>query len=159
MPGIPGETSIQSSRNNPGSTVSSSQNSRLEPVKVLLPSVPTHNEPLNSGTQSSSSSQLPAPNKRPDAEIEGPNYENTVEIGRGSRNREQFDMRAKMRDIVENGVDENATSYENLNMDYIARLTGEGFSKDLVIRALGITRNDIQMARDILNEFGTRASS
>lgn len=68
---------------------------------------------------------------------EGHNYENTG-MGRGK-------------------LDET-TSYENINMDHIARLTGEGFSQDLVIRALGISRNDVEMARDILNEFGTRAS-
>jgi len=54
--------------------------------------------------------------------------------------------------------DGEATSYENLNMDYISRLTGEGYSQELVIRTLGITRNDIDMARDILHEFATRAS-
>lgn len=156
---VPGNSSgdaamVPPTRTNPGSTASSLQNPKLElPVKVIVPSV------ASSSSSSSVHSSVPPPNKRPDVEVEGPNYENTVEIGRGLRNREQYDMRAKMRDIVENGGDENTTSYENLNMDYIARLTTEGFSQDLVIRALGITRNDIEMARDILNEFGTRASS
>uniref|UniRef100_T1IWL0 E3 ubiquitin-protein ligase CBL n=1 Tax=Strigamia maritima TaxID=126957 RepID=T1IWL0_STRMM len=47
-------------------------------------------------------------------------------------------------------------SYENLHMDYIAQLVTEGFSREAVIRALWITKNNIDMARDILNEFGSR---
>ena len=44
-------------------------------------------------------------------------------------------------------------SYENLNMDHIAKLCCEGHSQARVIRALGITNNDIAMARNILQEF------
>ncbi|CAH2246323.1 jg20086 [Pararge aegeria aegeria] len=47
-------------------------------------------------------------------------------------------------------------SYENINLDYIARLVGEGYPKDIVVRALGITRNDLEMACDILHEFGCK---
>ncbi|XP_026743567.1 E3 ubiquitin-protein ligase CBL-B-B isoform X1 [Trichoplusia ni] len=47
-------------------------------------------------------------------------------------------------------------SYENINLDYIARLVGEGYPKDIVVRALGITRNDLEMACDILHEFGSK---
>uniref|UniRef100_A0A7R9RGK5 E3 ubiquitin-protein ligase CBL n=1 Tax=Argulus foliaceus TaxID=509924 RepID=A0A7R9RGK5_9CRUS len=46
--------------------------------------------------------------------------------------------------------------YENLNMDHITLLTSEGYSRDIVIRALGITRNDLNMARDILHEFANK---
>ncbi|CAB4060355.1 CBL [Lepeophtheirus salmonis] len=46
-----------------------------------------------------------------------------------------------------------SVSYENINMDYISQLCIEGFPQNLVIRALGITRNDLSMARDILKEF------
>lgn len=52
--------------------------------------------------------------------------------------------------------DNGSVSYENLNMDYIKRLVSEGYSKDAVIRALGITRNNVDMACDILHEFGTK---
>ena len=48
---------------------------------------------------------------------------------------------------------DGTVSYENLNMDYISQLCGEGFQQSRVIRALGITRNDLAMARDILQEF------
>merc|ERR1719510_790587 len=48
---------------------------------------------------------------------------------------------------------DGTVSYENLNMDYISQLCSEGFQQSRVIRALGITRNDLGMARDILLEF------
>ncbi|XP_052747895.1 E3 ubiquitin-protein ligase CBL-B-B isoform X1 [Galleria mellonella] len=50
-------------------------------------------------------------------------------------------------------------SYENINLDYIARLVGEGYPKDIVVRALGITRNDLEMACDILHEFGSKVTN
>ncbi|XP_022915745.1 E3 ubiquitin-protein ligase CBL-B [Onthophagus taurus] len=46
--------------------------------------------------------------------------------------------------------------YENLNMDYIKKLVNEGYSQDAVIKALYITRNNVDMACDILHEFGTK---
>lgn len=46
--------------------------------------------------------------------------------------------------------------YENLNMDCVKKLVGEGYSQDSVIKALGITRNNVDMACDILHEFGTK---
>ncbi|XP_021928155.1 E3 ubiquitin-protein ligase CBL-B-B isoform X2 [Zootermopsis nevadensis] len=56
-------------------------------------------------------------------------------------------------------VSEASVAYENLNMDYIAKLTSEGYAQDAVIRALGITRNDIEMAWDILHEFATKQTT
>ncbi|KAG8228070.1 hypothetical protein J437_LFUL009042 [Ladona fulva] len=49
--------------------------------------------------------------------------------------------------------------YENLNMEYIARLTSEGYAQEEVIRALGITRNNVGMAWDILHEFATKRTA
>ncbi len=43
--------------------------------------------------------------------------------------------------------------YENINLEYIARLMNEGYSKESVVTALGISRNNIEMACDILHEF------
>ena len=57
------------------------------------------------------------------------------------------------RSRVSNLSFDGSVSYENLNMDYIAQLCGEGYPQSRVIRALGITRNDLTMARDILQEF------
>ncbi|XP_020707299.1 E3 ubiquitin-protein ligase CBL-B isoform X3 [Athalia rosae] len=52
-----------------------------------------------------------------------------------------------------------AAAYENVNVEHISRLTALGFAQDAVIRALGITRNDLEMARDILHEFATKTNS
>lgn len=51
---------------------------------------------------------------------------------------------------------DSTVCYENLNMDYIKKLVSEGYSRDSVIKALGITRNNVDMACDILHEFGTK---
>lgn len=48
--------------------------------------------------------------------------------------------------------------YENINLEYIARLMDEGYSKENVITALGISRNNIEMACDILHEFVSKSS-
>ncbi|KAK5640259.1 hypothetical protein RI129_011070 [Pyrocoelia pectoralis] len=50
----------------------------------------------------------------------------------------------------------NSVCYENVNIDYIKKLVNEGYSRDSVIKALGITRNNVDMACDILHEFGTK---
>lgn len=66
----------------------------------------------------------------------------------------QIDLPPKGNPLTAKGP--GSVSYENLNMDYIKQLVSEGYSKDAVIRALGITRNNIDMACDILHEFGTK---
>ncbi|OQR67740.1 E3 ubiquitin-protein ligase CBL-B-like [Tropilaelaps mercedesae] len=58
----------------------------------------------------------------------------------------------------ENDANARLVDYENLRMDYIAQLTGEGYTQDAVIRALGVARNDLGMARDILYEFAAKRS-
>lgn len=50
----------------------------------------------------------------------------------------------------------NGVPYENLNLEYIATLMSEGYSKENVVAALGISRNNIEMACDILHEFVTK---
>lgn len=49
--------------------------------------------------------------------------------------------------------------YENINLEYIARLMNEGYSKENVITALGISRNDIEMACEILHEFVSKSGA
>lgn len=51
-----------------------------------------------------------------------------------------------------------SAAYENVNVEHISKLTALGFTQDAVIRALGITRNDLEMACDILHEFATKSS-
>ena len=49
-------------------------------------------------------------------------------------------------------------SYENINVDQINLLCSEGFAKAAVIRALLISRNNTQLARDILQEYLSKNS-
>ncbi|XP_076298835.1 E3 ubiquitin-protein ligase CBL isoform X2 [Lasioglossum baleicum] len=51
-----------------------------------------------------------------------------------------------------------SAAYENVNVEHISKLTALGFAQDAVIRALVITRNDLEMACDILHEFATKSS-
>ncbi|XP_050584071.1 E3 ubiquitin-protein ligase CBL-B isoform X1 [Bombus affinis] len=51
-----------------------------------------------------------------------------------------------------------SAAYENVNVEHISKLTALGFAQDAVIRALGITRNNLEMACDILHEFATKSS-
>lgn len=48
--------------------------------------------------------------------------------------------------------------YENINLEYIARLMSAGYSKENAVTALGISRNNIEMANDILREFVSKNS-
>lgn len=47
--------------------------------------------------------------------------------------------------------------YENISLEYIERLVSEGYSKENAITALGVSRNNIEMACDILHEFVGKA--
>ncbi|KAL5275360.1 CBLB family protein [Megaselia abdita] len=47
----------------------------------------------------------------------------------------------------------NTMSYENINYEYITRLMSKGYSKENAIQALGISRNNFDIACDILHEF------
>jgi hypothetical protein len=56
---------------------------------------------------------------------------------------------------INNGANNPNTSvsYENINLEYINRLMNEGYSKENVVAALGISRNNFEMACDILHQF------
>jgi hypothetical protein len=56
-------------------------------------------------------------------------------------------------------MSEASVTYENLNMDYIAKLTSEVYDKDAVIRALGISRNVVVIAWCFLHEFATKQTT
>jgi E3 ubiquitin-protein ligase CBL len=52
-----------------------------------------------------------------------------------------------------NNSSSSNVSYENINLEYINRLMKEGYSKENVMAALCISRNNFEMACDILHEF------
>lgn len=54
---------------------------------------------------------------------------------------------------INQAKDCNNVPYENINLEYIARLMNEGYSKEHVITALGISRNNIEVAYDMLHVF------
>lgn len=109
------------------------------PTSSLLPSPNTHPH----------THPLPSPSRFPNSETA--NY-----FRKSSLDEQKFTRHDKHKIQFNNS--ENVP-YENLNMDYIAQLTSEGYTHDAVIRALGITRNDIEMACDILHEFATKKST
>lgn len=96
-------------------------------------------------------------------------YENTIMI-RGTRqhvvkninleaNRARLTALMRGRDDSGGSIAKSeSAAYENVNVEHISRLTALGFAQDAVIRALGITRNDLEMACDILHEFATKSS-
>uniref|UniRef100_A0A1A9WFI2 E3 ubiquitin-protein ligase CBL n=1 Tax=Glossina brevipalpis TaxID=37001 RepID=A0A1A9WFI2_9MUSC len=61
--------------------------------------------------------------------------------------------------VTINQKDCTTVPYENINLEYIARLMSEGYSKENAITALGISRNNIEMACDILREFVSKNSA
>ncbi|CAG0900094.1 unnamed protein product [Darwinula stevensoni] len=46
-------------------------------------------------------------------------------------------------------------SYENLQLGHVKTLTGEGFTQEASVKALLISRNDLELARDILQGFSS----
>ncbi|XP_020288369.1 branchpoint-bridging protein-like isoform X2 [Pseudomyrmex gracilis] len=99
-------------------------------------------------------------------------YENTIVIcGTGQHvvkninleaNRARFTALMKARDDPGGGgaitKSSESAAYENINVEHITKLTALGFTQDNVIKALGITRNDLEMACDILHEFAPKSS-
>ena len=62
------------------------------------------------------------------------------------------------RNLLLDNKENDGVSYINLQMDYISQLISEGYCQQSVIRALGIAKNDLQMARDILHEFVSKSN-
>lgn len=58
-----------------------------------------------------------------------------------------------------NSSSSSNVSYENINLEYINRLMKEGYSKENVMAALCISRNNYEMACDILHEFVSTENS
>ncbi|XP_001354110.3 E3 ubiquitin-protein ligase CBL-B-B [Drosophila pseudoobscura] len=61
--------------------------------------------------------------------------------------------------VTINQKDCGSVPYENINLEYIARLMNAGYSKENAITALGISRNNVEMAGDILREFVSKNSA
>ena len=59
-------------------------------------------------------------------------------------------------DDKENKLDKKKANYENIQTVYIEMLTKEGYSQQAVIRALEIAKNDLEVAKQILEEFALK---
>lgn len=71
---------------------------------------------------------------------------------------ENVKLKASGNLISLNSINNNSSNnvnvpYENINLEYINRLMKEGYTKENVVAALGISRNNFEMACDILHEF------
>jgi DNA-binding CsgD family transcriptional regulator len=64
------------------------------------------------------------------------------------------------REGVKHQASAESVSYENLHLkpdsEHVSRLISEGYPEWAVIRALGISKNNVSMACDILHEFATK---
>ena len=107
-------------------------------------SVPVSNQQINpTPSKSSTTSQLSKPNVFC--------YEN---VNINLRKIENLSLKD-----CSNNNNNNNVPYENINLEYIARLMKEGYSKENVVTALGISRNNIEMACDILHEFVSKSGA
>lgn len=95
---------------------------------------------------------LPSPSRTPTCD-------SNICFRKCSLGEERFGMDNEKNKISMKNKSDKNIAYENLNMDYITQLTSEGYTQDAVIRALGITRNDVKMACDILHEFATKKTT
>jgi hypothetical protein len=139
--------------NNNFSNLNGSNHQRHMSVPALSGNnTPTKSLPTSSSTfqasikQQSSNVQSP-PNAEATAELNPLLYEN-VKLKSGGK-------LASLNNINNNGsnVSNVNVPYENINLEYINRLMKEGYSKESVVTALGISRNNFEMACDILHEF------
>ncbi|KAF7282779.1 hypothetical protein GWI33_001927 [Rhynchophorus ferrugineus] len=107
-------------------------------------------------TSKTQTRHLSCPSNRTAPKTVPPKSNTSPNIGKPSYANVDVELPPKYKKKINPLERETNVSYENLNMDYIKKLVGEGYSRDSVIKALGITRNNVDMACDILHEFGTK---
>ncbi|CAO1341057.1 unnamed protein product [Diamesa serratosioi] len=84
-------------------------------------------------------------------------YENIV-AGSGSGSSNSLLTLNNLKNNPSTGSGNVNVPYENINLEFINQLMKEGYSKENVVTALGISRNNIEMAMDILHEFVSKNS-
>lgn len=117
-------------------------------ISVAAANTSTNSLPSSSTTLQTSGSQ-PLPNNESNFEAScQPNlqlYENVkMKSGKGL---------LSLNTLNNNSSSHGNVPYENINLEYINRLMNEGYSRENVVAALGISRNNFEMACDILHEF------
>lgn len=118
-------------------------------------SVPTTNTPTKSLPTSSSTLQASINQQLPN--VPSP-FKGEASCTPALQLYENVKLKSSGNLISLNNINNNSSSnvnvpYENINLEYINRLMKEGYSKENVVAALGISRNNFEMACDILHEF------
>lgn len=137
--------------NNNCGSVNGSSHQRHMSVPVNGSNTPTKALPSSSSTfQASIKQQLPS--------ISSPFKAAEPSCAHNLQLYENVKMKSGGNLISLNSINNNSGSnanvpYENINLEYINRLMKEGYSKENVVAALGISRNNFEMACDILHEF------
>lgn len=122
-------------------------------------SIPNSQSPCTSPPSSSSStfSNSKSSSPKSQATAESPRQDETTAAASSSAEGLPAHFPLLYENVTINQKDcGNGVPYENINLEYIATLMREGYSKENVVAALGISRNNIEMAWDILNEFVTK---
>lgn len=141
------------------------------PVKTksldAMPSNPTptscYRDILSSTSSSSSSSQDSYVQLYENVNVKSPmpSHRNGGFASQSSQNQSPQVQSQKVTTITSNlnninlnNINNNGSSsasYENINLEYINKLMNDGYSKESVIKALGISGNNIEMASEILD--------
>ncbi|XP_017888186.1 E3 ubiquitin-protein ligase CBL [Ceratina calcarata] len=176
MPPVPFAVSRGHSRRSQANHVSVAQ-PQPPPTLPEKPSRANNGSLITTGSQIATSNNVPPvppplsvprPPKAKEHNKQDHHYENTIVIP-GTRQHvvRNINLEANTARLsaLMRGKDDPAgptkpefAAYENVNVEHISKLTAQGFAQDAVIRALGITRNDLEMACDILHEFATKSS-
>jgi hypothetical protein len=143
-----------------GVTTSNNHHQRHMSVPVGGNTTPVKTLPTSSSTfQASITQKMPnnSPLKAPSTSTSNASPPTTMTNVKILPSNQQLYENIKIKSLnnINNNHNSNSNnvSYENINLEYINRLMKEGYSKESVISALCISRNNFEMACDILHEF------
>ncbi|XP_067643907.1 E3 ubiquitin-protein ligase CBL-B-B [Eurosta solidaginis] len=122
-----------------------------------MPCIPHYTQLCNAKTSTQSTTISTAPATSGVAVATSPSAASLRNQKQSSKLCQQLQQPLLYENVTINQKDSNVP-YENINLEYIARLMNEGYSKENAITALGISRNNIEMACDILREFVSKSS-
>lgn len=156
-------------------TTTSSVNNHQRHMSVPVFGTPQKTLPTSPSTFQASISQMKMPNNSLSSPMKSgssPQCANilttstaaaNIKISNNQKLYENIKMKSAGNLISLNNLNNNSNSssssnnvnvsYENINLEYINRLMKEGYSKENVMAALCISRNNFEMACDILHEF------
>lgn len=137
--------------NNNFSNLNGTNHQRHMSVPVSGVITPTKALPTSSSTFQASINN-PLPNILPSLKAEASTCAPNVQLYENVKMKSGGNLMS-LNNINNNSSNNVNVPYENINLEYINRLMKEGYSKENVVAALGISRNNFEMACDILHEF------